>query len=220
VNKIVCIYKIVNPKGKVYVGQTIDYKKRMQQYSKGHCKPQRKLYNSFMKYGFQAHDMSIITLSTKENLDTLENGFITAFNCVENGLNLCSGGRYERVLSSESKKIMGEKMKGELNPNFGKSTWNKGIKQWANTPHPFLGKKLSEEHKKKVREGNAKIYAKGGDNWKSVRINQYTLDGQFIRIWLSSKCVYRELGIDSSSVIKNCKGKLKTCKGFIFKYDN
>lgn len=219
-NKIVCIYKIINPKGKVYVGQTTDYKKRVQHYSKGHCKTQRKLYNSFMKYGFEFHEISIITLSIKENLDALEIGFITAFNCVEDGLNLCYGGKYGRVLGSESTKKMSDKMKGELNPNFGKPTWNKGIKQWENTPHPFLGKKLSEEHKKKVKEGNPKIYAKGGDNYKAVRINQYTLDGQFIRLWLSSKCVQRGIGVDSSSVIKNCKGKLKTCKGFIFKYDN
>lgn len=49
-------------------------------------------------------------------------------------------------------------------------------------------------------------------------ISQYDKNEQFIATYPSSKEASRQLKLDSSSIIKNCKGKLKTCGGFIFKY--
>ncbi len=50
--KIVGIYKITNPKGKVYIGQSVNIKKRWGDYKCLHnCKEQKMLYNSFIKYG-------------------------------------------------------------------------------------------------------------------------------------------------------------------------
>lgn len=40
------IYKITNPKGKVYIGQSIDINERFKTYSYLKCKNQTKLYNS------------------------------------------------------------------------------------------------------------------------------------------------------------------------------
>ena len=54
------IYKITNPKGKVYVGQTTNYRKRLNHYRILHCKRQQKLYNSLHKYGFNNHVFEII----------------------------------------------------------------------------------------------------------------------------------------------------------------
>lgn len=41
---------------------------------------------------------------------------------------------------------------------------------------------------------------------KSCRINQLSLDGEFIRQWESSMQIKRELGFDNSSIIQCCKG--------------
>lgn len=89
------IYKITNPKGKIYIGQTLDFKKRIKQYIKGHCEKQTILYNSIKKYGWQFHKVELI-LATKERLDEKEILLIIFFNSYVkdniNGMNISSGG--------------------------------------------------------------------------------------------------------------------------------
>lgn len=57
---MVVIYKIESPSGKVYIGQTWNYKKRMSGYKNISCKGQPKLYNSLLKYGVDNHSFTII----------------------------------------------------------------------------------------------------------------------------------------------------------------
>ena len=52
----------------------------------------------------------------------------------------------------------------------------------------------------------------------SCKINQLSLDGEFIRQWESSKQIKRELGFDSSNIIKCCKNKHKQVYGFRWQY--
>ena len=54
------IYKITSPSKKVYIGQSVDIKKRWSSYSGLHCKNQHRLYNSFLKYGVINHIFEII----------------------------------------------------------------------------------------------------------------------------------------------------------------
>ena len=53
------IYKITNPNGKVYIGQSIDIDKRWNKYKVKNCKPQIRLYNSLNKYGGELTEPSI-----------------------------------------------------------------------------------------------------------------------------------------------------------------
>jgi len=215
--KVICIYKIVNPKGNIYIGQSRDYKKRRRQYGKLRCVNQHKLYRSFIKYGFENHVFEVVEKCNIEELDEKEIFYIKLYDSVKNGLNCIVRGQNKEMDTESRNKYRLAKL-GEKNPNYGKSTWNKGIKQWAETPHPFLNKKLSDSHKELMKINNPKIYIQGAGNLRAKRIIQFTLDNVFIKTWGSSKCIERSLGIDSSSVIKSCKGKLKTCKGYIFKY--
>jgi hypothetical protein len=50
------------------------------------------------------------------------------------------------------------------------------------------------------------------------RIEQYTLDGQYIKTFNSANEIQRELGIWSAGVLKCCNGKFTSSKGFIWKY--
>lgn len=52
----------------------------------------------------------------------------------------------------------------------------------------------------------------------SCRINQLTLDGEFIRQWDSSNQIKRELGYSNGSIINCCKGKSKQVYGFRWQY--
>lgn len=49
------IYKITNPKGKIYIGQSISIERRFKAYFNLNCKKQIILYNSFLKYGVKNH---------------------------------------------------------------------------------------------------------------------------------------------------------------------
>ena len=53
---------------------------------------------------------------------------------------------------------------------------------------------------------------------KSKTVLQYTLDGQFVREWLSAKQAEREGGFSSKCISMCCRGKLKTYKGYIWRY--
>jgi group I intron endonuclease len=60
------VYKIENPKGRIYVGSSFDVEKRIINYKKGWAgKGQPKLYNSFMKYGAVNHTYIILEFCEK-----------------------------------------------------------------------------------------------------------------------------------------------------------
>ena len=82
------------------------------------------------------------------------------------------------------------------------------------------GQKRSEETKQKIRE--AKKGMKVSENTKiklGKPVEQYDLDGNFIRSWDYIKQLDKFFGTKiNSSIIRCCKGKQKTALGFIWKY--
>ena len=52
----------------------------------------------------------------------------------------------------------------------------------------------------------------------SKPVDQYTIDGQFVKRWSSAAEIEKELGIYNSSISKCCKGKYKSTGGFIWKF--
>jgi len=81
------IYKITNPKGKVYIGQSINAKKRLSHYKRLDCKEQPKIYNSLKKYGVKNHIFEVICFCDISKLNELERYYQELFNVIENGLN-------------------------------------------------------------------------------------------------------------------------------------
>ena len=82
------IYKITNPKGRVYVGQAINTERREKAYGRLDCKGQTKLYNSLIKYGFSEHIFEIIEECKVEELNTRERHWQDFYDVLsENGLN-------------------------------------------------------------------------------------------------------------------------------------
>ena len=74
-----------------------------------------------------------------------------------------------------------------------------------------------EEHKAEHPE----VYeacGKAAKKTNSKHINQFTLDGLFLRALYSSHDIQRELGYYQQNIIQCCKGKLKTAYGFKWKY--
>lgn len=52
----------------------------------------------------------------------------------------------------------------------------------------------------------------------SCRINQLTLDGEFVKVWESSMQIEKETGYGASNIIKCCKGKYKQRYGYQWQY--
>ena len=161
------IYKITNLLNhKCYIGQTVNVKKRINDYNKWrtHCKGIPKLYNAFCKYGIDGFKFELIERATnKEHLDLLEDKYIIQFNTINNGYN-CKGGGANGKHSDETKLKMSENLKqqyknGRIPPLTGKhhsnetrSKMSKIGKQrfkegWV---HPLKGKHLSNETKAKL----------------------------------------------------------------------
>jgi group I intron endonuclease len=66
------IYKIINPKNKVYIGQSTDIEKRKKLYKNLNCKGQIKLFNSLKKYGWENHIFEIVEECNLEQLNERE----------------------------------------------------------------------------------------------------------------------------------------------------
>lgn len=161
---MIAIYKITNPKEKIYIGQSINIKKRFLEYKALNCKFQRILYNSFLKYGVENHKFEVIEECNIDLLNERERYWQDFYNCVSKyGLNcrltktndksgimsdesklLMSKCRIgiKRNITDESRKKMSERVKGNKNPMFGN-------KKELN---PFYGKKHSQETKLKISE--------------------------------------------------------------------
>ena len=60
------IYKITNPKGKVYIGCTIDLKRRENNYKLKKCFTQKLIYESILFYGWEEHKFEVIEFSDSQ----------------------------------------------------------------------------------------------------------------------------------------------------------
>ena len=145
------IYKITSPSGKIYIGQSINIKKRFLSYKYKLAIEQPKLNRSFLKYGFENHIFEIICECEAYDLNDKERFYQEIYNCIgKNGLNLCY------VKSSDRNGFHSEETKRKISLNNPKNRL--GIKlsneQKQHLRNINLGKKHSEETKSKISNGN------------------------------------------------------------------
>ena len=188
---MVGIYKITNPKGKVYIGQSVELEKRLNYYKYFNCKGQRKLYNSFKKYGYNNHTFEIITLCYEEQLNEFERDFQEAYDVLSvNGLN-CKLTTTNDKSGKQSEETKLKIKKGLLNSKRiyrpftleEKEKQLKGIKEfYLNNKSRLLGVKISESHKHNIKINSAR-------SKKVICIETG-------RIWNSAKDCYNELNLN------------------------
>lgn len=90
-----------------------------------------------------------------------------------------------------------ERMKGSGNPRFNKSFSKDTIQKMS------------------IAEKGKHI---GSNSPSSVKVNQYTLDGLFIKTWGSIIEAERELGVIHQHISKVCRGQRKQTGGFKWSY--
>lgn len=152
------IYKITNPKGEVYIGQSVNIEKRRNQYKKGYCKNQPGILDSIKKYGFDNHVFDVLLECSVEHLNDKERYFQDYFKSVELGLNM-------RATSSINKSgYLSKKIKDKI------SLKKKGIR-------------FSESHKQCIRNNafrrNLILDTRNGIFHDSAKIAHKTYMGSY-----------------------------------------
>lgn len=123
------IYKITNPKGEIYIGQSTNIEARWENYRKLRCRDQRLLFKSLAKYGWLNHTFEII--EECQDLNNREQYWIKFYNSLDEGLN--GMGVYTRkksnwVFPESAKLIKSKKMKKHWAEGTIKRKWSKPIK--------------------------------------------------------------------------------------------
>lgn len=76
-----------------------------------------------------------------------------------------------------------------------------------------------EQNMRHAFDNNLIKRKKGKENNKSKKVNQYDLNGNFIKLWYCIHDIERELGLKNYNISACCKKKRKTCGGYIWKYE-
>lgn len=151
--KICGIYKITSPSKKVYIGQSVNIKKRWGDYKSLWCKSQTKIYNSIKKYSADKHVFEVLIECAPEKLNELEFFYIELYQSFNSkfGLNLKEGGKRSYKLSDETRKkisasnmgkVISEKTKQKIRE---KRKFQKATTGWKHTAE--ARKKMSEKTK-------------------------------------------------------------------------
>lgn len=192
----------------------------------------------------------LMTGLTKEQAEAWEIALIALHKCnnKNHGYNIEKGGNLKGDLSEEAKMKLamhGRKVNQyDLNGHFIK-TWNRiidvqicGIANKEKVYKTCKGERKSaggfmwryyngntnniEPYKKKRLTGEDNpMYGKYGiKNPGSKPINQYDLDGNFIKTWSNAREASRETGISFKEISAVCNGQCKSAMGFQWRFYN
>lgn len=140
----------------------------------------------------------------------------------------------EKINSSiEHKLKVSESLKGANNGMYGKkhslNAREKMSKSRYGENNIWYGRSKSQEYREKIKNSLKKYYEEHevSNETKekisrkvSTPVNQYTMDGTFIQSFASTIHASNALNIDSSCIVKVCKGKRKSAGGYLWKYSN
>lgn len=212
-NKKYIVYLHIFPNNKYYVGITCakPYTRRWRN-GTGYCS-QPKMYNAILKYGWKNVKHEILCKNlTLEEANKKEIEYIKYYNSIKNGYNVSIGGggsngiKCSEITKAKISKANKNKPKTELSRNILKKyilengAWNKG-------------KKLSDEHLRKITEErrkrcNKKVFALDKNNFKIIKeFNSCTEAAIF-------------MNVSKSNISRCCKGKRPTCAGYKWRYAN
>lgn len=206
-----CIYLIRNSiDRRVYVGSSVDLRKRIQYHIQGLSKNKhhsRHLQRFVNKYGIKSLTFEIveeIREVNKENIIKKEQIYLDfyksytpegGFNC-----NKIADSRLGSKMSNESRMKMSVSKTGR---KLSKERIEE-IRHFMLTQHPLKGVPLTEEHRKKL--------------YKPVL--QFDKNNNFIKRWESLQSAANGVGTTRANISCALTGNSKTAKKFIWRYDN
>lgn len=212
-NKKYVVYLHIFPNNKYYVGITCvkPYTRRWRN-GTGYCS-QPKMFNAILKYGWENVRHKIICKElTLEEANKKEIEYIKYYNSIENGYNVSiGGGGTMGIACSEKTKIkISNANKGKIKSEKSKNNLKKYIENhgaWNK------GKKLSEEHLKKITEErrkrcNKKIYM--------IDKNTHTI----LKVFNSCTEASKYVGVSKENISRCCNGGRPSSAGYKWRYAN
>ena len=194
------VYVVTNPIGQKYVGSTENIAKRRNAYKNNNTKGQLKVRASIEKYGFLNHSFEIAWSGDAALRYKMERIIGDSLNCTDNknGLNSMLPG-YDDVPAFKS-----EEMIAKFKASFKPKPLSKEIKDRMSKNSRRI--KPSEETIAKVK-------------LRLMRpIDQYDLNGSFIKHHSSATDAGKELNISRTNIKNNLNGYSNSAGGFVFKF--
>lgn len=156
------IYKITSPSGKIYIGQSIDIKRRFSNYRTAKkCSGQVRLFRSFFKHGVKNHVFEIVEECKTEQLNNRERFWQDAYECIgKKGLNirLTTSDTKSGRITQEHKNKIGEASRGKVVSFDSRKRMSEAQKRkyQEGYTHPWVGRKHSQKAKLKMAESERK----------------------------------------------------------------
>lgn len=207
---IYCIENLVNHKK--YIGQSNDIEHRWKTHKyalNSGCHDNDYLQKSWNKYGCENFRFYIIELCDIEMLDEREVYYIDFYDTLnrDNGYNLTSGGSTNKYYSEEVRNKISQALKGHsvsLETRIKVSEHHADV---SGENHPMYGRRHSEEAKERMRQ-----VATGRP---SARKNLNPVLCVELNIMFDNATdAGKKLNLDSSGILKCCRGERKTCGGY------
>ena len=154
------IYCIINKlNGKLYVGKTVNFIKRMNSYRTNHHKAQPHLFNATTKYGWDNFLIEKLeeNIELESVLNERERFWIRHLCSVEFGYNCTYGGEGQIPSEEVREKIRLSKL-GDRNPMKNEETRKKVSESNKGRISPRRGAIMSDSSKNKVSEGLKRYY--------------------------------------------------------------
>ena len=205
------LYKLTFPNGKVYIGQTDNFKARMSAHKIR--KGSTPICNAIRKYNWERVLKEIIMENVHEDMiDMFERFYIGLYKSLGISYNLDSGGTINK---RHAKSTINKISKSHIGKIFSKE-------HITNLSLSHKGKIIPQKQKEKMSE-NSNWKGKFGKNHvtsKSVLQVDKT-SGEIIKEWDSMMDVERALGISHSNIAGSCKNRYrcKTAGGFKWRYN-
>ncbi len=183
---MVGIYKITNPKGKIYVGKSVNLQKRRTDYKRLDCKGQILIFRSLKKYGWENHKFEIIEECSLNELNKRETYWGKFYNTLEEGLNLRLGeGKNSYSISSRKKMSMAHK-------DIPLSEKHK-----QSISKAMMGHSKTKEWKQNLSKSATKSFGR--------KVLQKDLEGNLIKEWDTGKQASVDLKLDYVAINNCCR---------------
>jgi group I intron endonuclease len=112
------IYKITNPLGLIYIGQSKNLNNRFLNYRYTNKNYKSAIRESLKKYGYNNHKFEVLEECDINDLNKLEIKYIKLYDSFKNGLNCTSGGIKQYQTDSETYKKISTLLKGKKRPDY------------------------------------------------------------------------------------------------------
>lgn len=221
---IYCIEDIAHHRK--YIGQSVDildrWRRHISELNLGYHHNDY-LQKSWNKYGYDNFMFTILEECSETQLNDKERFYIEKYNTLDRnyGYNLKDGGQDHNRYADETKERIREAVKASYDdPNRRLIQRENALKQWSDPEikkkilgenNGMYGRHHTEESKRKM--GQKK---KGRISWRRDRTP--VLCVELDRVFQDATTAGNEMSLDSSCILKVCKGSRHTCGGYHWKY--